>query len=123
MHIQKWFQEMFPQADHILDTGAALPATTNLYLSYCLLEHLPDDMDLVFVEMDINSNPRSDESILATGAVFRTILSLPSEPAIIYTSVVALSFDDMIHGWMPSVMLSQWHDVPVSSSSSSLYVD
>ena len=51
MHVLQWFQETFPQAEHILDTSAALPATTNLYLSYCLLEHMPQDLDLVFVEL------------------------------------------------------------------------
>ena len=85
----------------------------SLYFSYCLLEHIPQDVDLVFVELDINSNPRNDESIDATEAVFRTILALPNEPAIIYLSVPALSFDDMVHGWIPSLTLSQWFDIPM----------
>ena len=65
---------------------------------------------------DINSNPRGDESILATDAVFRTVLNMPNNPALVYLSVIALSFDDMIHGWEPAVMLAQWHDVPVCYS-------
>ena len=59
-HILQWFQQTFPGADHQLDNNAALPATTNLYFSYCLLEHVPLDADIVFVEMGTFTDVRNN---------------------------------------------------------------
>ena len=57
---------------------------------FCLSETIPDDADLVLVELDINHHDTSRESLDATEALLRTMLSLPNKPAVIYMSVFAL---------------------------------
>lgn len=98
---------------------------------FCLSETIPDDADLVLVELDINHHDTSRESLDATEALLRTMLSLPNQPAVIYMSVFALflsvdvrqmfqwalmmySFfsNEMGHGWRHSALLTQWLDIP-----------
>lgn len=57
---------------------------------YCLSETIPDDADLVLLELDINHHDPFKESLEATEALYRTILSMPKEPALIYISVFGL---------------------------------
>lgn len=59
-------------------------------LQYCIHETLPDDVDLILLEMDINHDDPTSESLRSTEAMYRTILSLPNQPAVIYMSVFAL---------------------------------
>lgn len=63
------------------------------------------------MELDINSYDPTTVSLQATEALYRTILDLPQQPAIIYASVFALVFPDMTHGWRHSALISQWMDV------------
>jgi hypothetical protein len=110
--IQHWLQKTFPRAKIELDLGGAIPATTATYLSYCMNEHIPQDADLVLVELDINANPLSEESIASTEAVMRSALALPNQPAVVYLSIFALSFDNMVHGWLASLPSAAFLDVP-----------
>lgn len=57
---------------------------------YCVRETLPEDADLVLLELDINHHNPITESLEATEALFRTILGLPQQPALIYISVFGL---------------------------------
>ncbi|CAD6578863.1 MAG: Delta(24)-sterol C-methyltransferase [Cyphobasidiales sp. Tagirdzhanova-0007] len=110
--ILQWFLDTFPDATHELNMDAAIPATTAFYFSYCVLEHIPEDVDLVLMELDINHHDPHEASLKATEALYRTILEMPQKPAIIYLSIFALMFQDMTHGWRHSALISQWFDVP-----------
>lgn len=56
-----------------------------------MLATLPEDADLVFLELDINQWPPEDRGVLEnTERLFRTILDLPSKPALVYLSVFGL---------------------------------
>lgn len=68
-------------------------------------------MDLVFLEFDVNSYDPDMVSLKATEALYRAVLDLPQQPAIIYASIFGLSFHDMTHGWRHSALISQWMDV------------
>lgn len=59
-------------------------------MQYCIHETLPDDVDLILLEMDINHDDPTPESLRSTEAMYRTIMSLPNQPAVIYMSVFAL---------------------------------
>lgn len=59
-------------------------------MQFCLTETIPEDADLVLIELDINHYDTSRESLDATEAVLRTLLSLKKQPAVIYLSVFAL---------------------------------
>ena len=76
-----------------------------------MLEHIPEDVDLVLMELDINHHDPHEASLKATEALYRTILEMPQKPAIIYLSIFALMFQDMTHGWRHSALISQWFDV------------
>ncbi|KAK9898571.1 hypothetical protein P389DRAFT_167095 [Cystobasidium minutum MCA 4210] len=112
LRVHKWFQDTFPGAEHTINTDSAIPAVTARYFSYCIHETLPDDVDLILLEMDINHDDPTPESLRSTEAMYRTILSLPNQPAVIYMSVFALVFQDLTHGWRHSALISQWLDVP-----------
>jgi hypothetical protein len=83
----------------------------SLLSQFCVHEHIPTDVDLVLLELDINSYDPTNMSLQATEALYRTILDLPQQPAVIYASVFALVFPDMTHGWRHSALISQWMDV------------
>jgi hypothetical protein len=57
---------------------------------FCLSETIPDDADMVLVELDINHHDTSRESIEATEALLRSMLSMQKQPAVRYLSVFAL---------------------------------
>ena len=63
------------------------------------------------MELDINHYDPHEASLKATEALYRTILDMPQQPAIIYMSIFALVFNDMTHGWRHSALISQWLDV------------
>lgn len=78
---------------------------------FCVHEYIPEDVDLVIMELDINHYDPFTESLQATEALYRTILEMPQQPAIIYASIFALVFPDMTHGWRHTALISQWMDV------------
>ena len=59
----------------------------NSNMQYCLSETIPEDADLVLLELDINSHVPVKESLQATEALYRSILAMRNEPALIYISV------------------------------------
>lgn len=65
---------------------------------------------------------RKDATFEADDTLFRRLLGLPQEPAVIRISVFALAFPDMARGLVSSLFLSQYFDVPVIGyASSQLY--
>jgi hypothetical protein len=119
--ILKWFQDTFPDAKHNLNVDSAIPAVSAWYFSvsksnaiyclgkpsclpnaiakcqhrclpqYCVLATLPEDADLIFLELDINQWPPEERGVLDnTERLFRTVLALEHKPAVIYLSVFGL---------------------------------
>lgn len=56
---------------------------------------------------------RKDATFNADDTLFRGLLSLPQEPAVMRVSVFALAFADMARGLTAGLMLSHFFDVPV----------
>jgi len=111
--IHQWFVDTFPKTQVDLNLDSVIPATTAFYFSYCVKETLPDDADLVLMELDVNHHDPHPYSLDATEALFRTILDLPNQPAVVYLSVFALVFQDMTHGWRHTALITQWLDIPM----------
>ena len=88
--IHQWFLDTFPGAEHEINLDSAIPATTAFWFSYCVLETVPEDADLILMELDINHHEPSQLSFEGTEALYRTLLDMPNQPAIIYMSVFAL---------------------------------
>ncbi|GJN93869.1 hypothetical protein Rhopal_006928-T1 [Rhodotorula paludigena] len=104
------FQKTFPQTE--LYNGAA-PAMDSAFYSFCYRTMVPEtDIDMWLVELDVN-NDFAQTTLEADDVLFRTLLNLPNEPAVIRLSVFALSFDDMARGAASNLLLSQFFDIPV----------
>lgn len=58
---------------------------------------------------------RRDKTIHDDDILYRAIISLPQQPAVIRASSVGLFANEMSRGAMSGIMQSQWFDVPVIS--------
>ncbi|KAL7419165.1 hypothetical protein Q5752_006001 [Cryptotrichosporon argae] len=92
--------------------NGALPATGSNYYSTCFGEHVPDDVDLVLLEMAINDGWNS-ESPQTYERLIRALLDLPSQPAIINMHVFALMFDTIMLGGDMHYGVSTFYDLPI----------
>lgn len=113
---QRFFKQLkrdFPQSTFELFDGA-VPAMGSQFFGYCYDALMPSDLDLYVIEMDIN-NESHFETIVHDDTLFRALLGLPQQPAVIRVAVVATSFPTMMLGSVSSGLNSQWFDVPVIS--------
>lgn len=84
------------------------------FFTWCFDAMMPADLDLYIIEMDIN-NESGYDTIVDDDTLFRELLGLPQEPAVIRAAVVATSFPSMMLGSVSGGLNSQWFDVPVIS--------
>ncbi|KAK4054103.1 hypothetical protein OIV83_001128 [Microbotryomycetes sp. JL201] len=111
---ERWFRtfnDAFPKSEIY---NGALPAMDSDFYSFCFATAVPDDMDLYIVELDIN-NLNAPDTYKADDALFRALLDLPQQPAVVRTSFVATSFPDLVMGYASNLLLSTYFDVPVIS--------
>ncbi|OCF34476.1 hypothetical protein I316_03991 [Kwoniella heveanensis BCC8398] len=84
------------------------------YFSLCFDEHIPDDVDLVLIELAIN-----DELLLRNmnsyEILVRALSDLPNKPAIINLQVFALMFPFIASGGDMHDGVAQYYDVPTIS--------
>lgn len=58
---------------------------------YCVMATLPQDADIIFLELDINQWAPEDPGVLEnTERLYRSLLALPKKPAVIYLSTFGL---------------------------------
>lgn len=105
------FQHIFPSA--VIHVGA-VPAAGSQFFSYCFGSVVSTDLDLYFVELDIN-NDVSFDTMQEDDSLMRGLLGLPQQPAVIRLSVFALLFEELARGSTSSLSTSQFFDVPVIS--------
>ncbi|KAM0748680.1 hypothetical protein T439DRAFT_327949 [Meredithblackwellia eburnea MCA 4105] len=101
--------KMFPKTK--MFNGAA-PGMNSDFFSYCFDAILPKNLDLYIVELDIN-NDAVDATYHHDDALYRGLLNLPQEPAVIRVSVFALLFPDLARGMVSNLIMSQFHDIPI----------
>ncbi|ORX41226.1 hypothetical protein BD324DRAFT_613723 [Kockovaella imperatae] len=94
--------------------NGALGGTGTDYFSMCYKEHIPDDVDLVLLELAINDqlllrNINSYEQLV------RALMELPEVPAIINIQIFALMFPEIAQGGEMHAGVSQYYDLPVVS--------
>ncbi|KAG2175362.1 hypothetical protein INT44_007850 [Umbelopsis vinacea] len=95
-----WFTGKFPYGQHTLVNGAAT-ATDSSYFTYFHSKHIPDDLDIIFIEFSIN-----DGSIYPTERgdgdpgitknmelLVRNVMQMPNKPAIIFLSFFSFKVD------------------------------
>ena len=79
-----WWRDTFDIEVEVVN--GAVGATVSEYLETCFAEHIPEDVDIVLIELAINDqrlerNARSYENLM------RALLDLPNHPAVINLQV------------------------------------
>ncbi|OXG45645.1 hypothetical protein C359_00332 [Cryptococcus neoformans Bt120] len=90
------------------------------YFSLCYGEHLPDDMDLVLIELAINDEVLI-RNINSYELLVRSLLDLPNAPAIMNLQVFALNFNTITNGGDMHLGIAQFYDLPVISLRNAAY--
>jgi len=60
-----------------------------------------------------SNNEAADKTYSEDDTLFRGLLGLPQQPAVIRISVFALLFPDLARGTVSTLLMSQYFDVPV----------
>ncbi|KZT55636.1 hypothetical protein CALCODRAFT_518641 [Calocera cornea HHB12733] len=109
-----WNETFFPHPQNTIVDGSR-PATGTKYFSMCWGEHIPEDIDLVFLEQSINDR-RTMESADNWETLARSLLELPHNVAVISISTFALEFAQGIgNGGDVHLAVAQYYDIPVIS--------
>ncbi|KAF5378937.1 hypothetical protein D9757_008717 [Collybiopsis confluens] len=94
--------------------NGSVGATTSEYMETCLMEHIPEDVDLVIIELAINDR-RFESLAVAYENLIRAVWELPKKPAIINVQIMALMFDSITMGGDLHTAVAQYYDTPVVS--------
>ncbi|BEJ13252.1 hypothetical protein CspHIS471_0304260 [Cutaneotrichosporon sp. HIS471] len=101
-----------PKSDIPVINGAS-PATGSDYFSYCFALHIPDDVDLVIVELGIN-DVGEPEDLTTMEDLLRGLLDMQSQPAVMLLEVLGFSGGGMGGaGGRYHLPIAQYYDVPV----------
>lgn len=79
----------FLQVDIVSVNGAA-PASGSDYFSFCFPLHIPEDSDLVFIELAVNDEG-IPEHVENMENLLRGIMELPRRPAVVLVEAMAFS--------------------------------
>ncbi|KAL7415144.1 hypothetical protein BDY24DRAFT_383861 [Mrakia frigida] len=109
-----WWQQAFPDAKHLY-FPVGIGAVGSPYFSNCFLEHLPAEIDLVILDSAVNDQ-RSDEHHRSFDHLLRSLLTLPSAPAIVAMEFFAIpANNEMTTGGVNSLDSARYLDVPTLS--------
>ncbi|KZT55616.1 hypothetical protein CALCODRAFT_343313 [Calocera cornea HHB12733] len=112
--LQQWNANFFNHRRNAM-IDSSKPATGSDYFSLCFREMLPDNVDIVFVELSVNDF-REVEAAIQYETLIRSLLSLPSKPAVVAISTFALLFSEGIStGGDIHLGVAEYYDVPVIS--------
>ena len=120
--IFNWFTKKFPNGRHELINGAA-PATGSSYFTYCHNKHIPNDLDIIFIEFSINDGSiyptergDGDPSITKNMELLvRNLLQMPTKPAIIFLSFFSFKVDYYFNGQEAHIAIANYYDIPYIS--------
>jgi lysophospholipase L1-like esterase len=120
--ILNWFTKKFPNGRHELINGAA-PATGSSYFTYCHNKHIPNDLDIIFIEFSINDGSiyptergDGDPSITKNMELLvRNLLQMPTKPAIIFLSFFSFKVDYYFNGQEAHIAIANYYDIPYIS--------
>ncbi|KAK8870123.1 hypothetical protein IAR55_000693 [Kwoniella newhampshirensis] len=110
---REWFDDYVGEDVQITEVNGAAPATGSDYYSFCFPLHIPENSDLVLVELAVN-----DEGILEhvenMENLLRGLLDMPHKPAVMLVEAMAFSGGGMGGGGgRMHLPVAQYYDVPV----------
>lgn len=84
------------------------------YFSMCFGEHIPEEADLILLELSINDDLQV-ANIKPYELLLRGLLDLPNQPAILSMHIFALMFSQIALGGEMQEGLTQYYDIPIVS--------
>ncbi|KAL7416489.1 hypothetical protein BDY24DRAFT_379878 [Mrakia frigida] len=107
----KWWQEIFPDAVHEYHP-VGIGAFGSAYFANCFLEHLPAELDLIIIDFAVNDE-RDDEYFRSFDHLLRSLLTLPTAPAVISMEFFVLgAYNILTGGGGNQLDSSRYLDVP-----------
>lgn len=101
----EWWNSVFPHPATELTNGA-MRKTNSAYFAYCSAHHIPDDTDLVILELD--ADDASDKDAMETFEMLvRSLLLRPDQPAVLLLG----HFSPQIHQVHGFAGPDHWHNV------------
>lgn len=120
----QWWNTVFPHPATELTNGA-LRRTNSGYFGYCNSHHLPDQTDLVIIELDTEDEPNQD-MMDHFEILIRSILIRPDKPAVLLLGHFSPQ-THQTHGFAGPDhwhnIVAQFYDVPHVSVKSALFPD
>lgn len=119
-HAHNWTAKLLNQLSKLLPmtqielVNGAVPATGSDYYSMCFGEHIPEDVDIVIIELAVNDQ-RIESNAIAYEWLLRGLLDLPNRPAVLNIQVMALAFDTITFGGDLHSPIAEFYDTPVIS--------
>ncbi|KAJ3786705.1 hypothetical protein GGU10DRAFT_418738 [Lentinula aff. detonsa] len=94
--------------------NGSVGATVSEYMETCFREHIPEDVDLVIIELAINDQ-RLEGLAKGYENLIRAIFALPLRPAIINVQIMALMFSTITMGGDLHTAIAEYYDTPIIS--------
>ena len=94
--LRDWLAARFPHSK-VDAVNGAVPASGSDYFSFCMKLHIPEDADLVVVELGVNDEALPEHEVNMEN-LLRGLLDLPNQPAVMLLEVVAFSQGEMAGG-------------------------
>ncbi|WOO81154.1 uncharacterized protein LOC62_03G004686 [Vanrija pseudolonga] len=110
--LEEWLRDFYPGVDLDVHNGAQ-PATGSDYFSFCFPLHIPEETDLVIIELAINDEG-IPEHVTDMENLLRGVLDMPKRPAVMLVEILAFSNGGMGGGGgRMHLPVAQFFDVPV----------
>ncbi|GAA6033724.1 hypothetical protein JCM8097_004399 [Rhodosporidiobolus ruineniae] len=111
--VSSWINGTFGEQEFL---NGAMGATDASFFRFCWSEriHLSERApDLVFIELDVN-NANTNEARDYTEEMLRSILQLPTKPAVIFVGSMGINsgWGPLTNGGDAHAALSAWYDIP-----------
>ncbi|KAJ3829210.1 hypothetical protein F5880DRAFT_548975 [Lentinula raphanica] len=111
----QYIRETFaPENVEVELINGSVGATVSDYMETCFLEHIPEDVDLVVIELAIN-DMRLEQLAVGYENLIRAIFALPNQPAIVNLQIMALMFARITMGGDLHTAVAQYYDTPIVS--------
>ncbi|GAW09145.1 capsule structure designer protein [Lentinula edodes] len=94
--------------------NGSVSGTITQYMETCYREHIPEDVDLVIIELAINDQ-RLEYLAKGYENLIRSIFALPQRPAVISVQVMALMFQTITMGGDLHTAVAEYYDTPIIS--------
>ncbi|GJN91498.1 hypothetical protein Rhopal_004521-T1 [Rhodotorula paludigena] len=116
-YVVRWVNEAFPGVEHDFRNGAKA-ATDSSFFEWCWESLIGQDLDLVFIEMAVNDDPR--KGMTSSENLVRSLLQLESAPGVVFVDFFSLrsvqNHNTSLTGQDVQSSLASWYDVPQISA-------